>query len=241
MNASDVKRGDRVVFETGGKEFNGIALSDAKVAVHPGVKKAGIYLDIAYLDGSGSLVKVLSAKVSKDAVSDGDLGNIVELEHAARSRDHRRSSLEAFGGDVTADDLRKDFRESKQDSGWKPFVEADPDLTVAGLKKELADATAERDTLREERGGLESAVLGLQTQLESVTAERNGLKASIDDLTLERDTLKEQLGNMTAESSESASSGSPSPSAADLDAVAAEQEAAKATAGDGESGAAASK
>lgn len=180
MVPSEVKKGDRVVFVAGDnhptdvdlsvgapekKEFNGIALSDAKVAVHPGAHRAAIYLDIAYLNEAGAAVKVLSSPVLVATLPDSDLDKIVEVEHAARHKDHRRHTLKSFGGDDDAASIRKEFQDLKQAAGWKPFGDS---AEVQALTASLANMTSERD--------------GLKASLDAVMAERYGLKAANEAL-----------------------------------------------------------
>lgn len=174
MSASDVKRGDRVVFVTGGKQFNGIALRDAKVSVHPGVKSAHIHLDLVYVLADGVVVRVLHAQVLLTAIDSDDLTKLVALD--------------------------KDFQSQKQVQGWKPFEDSEE---VAALKEQLAAATVEANdgkaamnevnNLTAERAGLESAVLGLQTQLESVTTERDALKEELAKSESEKAELQQRL------------------------------------------------
>ena len=119
MQASEVKQGDAVVFQVQDTEYNGIALSDAKVSVHPGGKRAAIYLDLVYLNEGGVAVKVLSAAALVGALAADDVEKIVAAEIAARRHDPRKSTLAEFGGDTDAASLRQELLETKQVSGWK--------------------------------------------------------------------------------------------------------------------------
>ena len=152
MQASEVKKGDRVIFSVHNTEYNGIALSDAKIGVHPGAKRAGISLDIVYLSESWVSVKVLSVPVMVEALSESDAKKIVETEKHARERDHRRSTLVEFGGEVDEGRLRQELLETKQVSGWKP-CDTEPAVAPAcpeceGLRAELAAATADLEALQ---------------------------------------------------------------------------------------------
>lgn len=150
MNVSEVKQGDPIIFQVQEKEYNGIAMGDAAVGVHPGAKRAGIYLNLVYLNENGVVVKMLSAPALPSAWAADDLDKLVAAEIAARRHDHRKNTLVERGGDVDESTLRKELLEVPQISGWKVCGEMQYALRVSLQQKteELKKITAERDYLK---------------------------------------------------------------------------------------------
>ncbi len=208
MAPSDTTKGSTVVYETRGKAYNAIALSDAKISIHPGVKRAGIYLDLIYLTEGGVPTTVLSAPVMLTALTPEQLSEVVNVELQARRKDHRRTTLKENGGDLTVADLVEEFGSTQQPTGWRPAVESSDVLDIVNHNRALA------------------------AELATALADGAELKSKLDAMTAERDQLRADLSfaaGKIAGLTEQAPTSDDKPSAADLDAAAAEQQAAAQT------------
>lgn len=139
--ALDVKIGDRLVYSTGEKEYDAVALSEPILGHHPALKATNYHANVAYLDDKGNRVQVMGAPLLTKAASEGQKKNIAWAEAYNHIGFGKLTLVEQ--GKVVALQLEKQ-NEQPRTFGWRNYEQGERAIGAEPFAREVP---ADKDEL----------------------------------------------------------------------------------------------
>lgn len=246
-----IKNGDRVVYAANnGVEYNATALDIPHFGYNQALRAPGLFLNLAYFDEAGAVVKISAAPLLGSQADDEHLG---EGAYESAKRDVRYHGSTGEDKEALIQEHFDKLKANPRTIGWRPgSVESNEVATLqpgiggapstvgfvshppAQSNVPAAPSELER-SYEETQPDLDAA--SAQSKLEAMAAEGNGGAAVTLDAMQKSSGIDGDAGNWTEAGQDATGwpveKGSETdvtlPSAADLDAVAAEQDTANAT------------
>lgn len=194
---STIQQGSRVVYSVGSKEYNAISAGTPSVGYNQGLKLFSAYLNLAYMNEAGELVKISAAPLLSVAVDD------IFLDEAALAAAKKDASW--FDGGVDNDELIASYKQRLIDNprtiGWRPGNVDDAPTNDPMLKSSGIDGDAGDWTQTEGAGLTDNTSLGYRL---SIPAAGDELERSYEETQpeLEEASAASKLEAMAADGNE---------------------------------------